>query len=82
MDLYIGVHVTHISQCQKTMGSYDVIIGMDWLEVHLVVLYYIRNLLHFLDDEGKEKVLRGTNMVVSLQFVSLLYLKISPNKGY
>ena len=54
------------------MGSYDVIIGMDWLEVHSVVLYYIRKLLHFIDDEGKEKVLRGTNMVVSLQFVSLL----------
>ena len=54
------------------MGSYDVIIGMDWLEVHSFVLDYIRKLLHFLDDEGKEKVLRGTNMVVSLQFVSLL----------
>ena len=72
MDLDIGVHVTQISQCYKTMGSYDVIIGMDWLEVHSVVLDYIRKLLHLLDDEGKEKVLRGTNMVVSLQFVSIL----------
>ena len=51
------------------MGSYDVIIGMDWLEVHSVVLDYIRKLIHFLDDEGKENFLRGKNMVVSLQFV-------------
>ena len=63
---------SQIARCYKTMGSYDVIIGMDWLEVHSFVLDYIRKLLHFLDDEGKEKVLRGTNMVVSLQFVSLL----------
>ena len=53
------------------MGYYDLIIGMDWLEVHSILLDYIRKLLHFLDDEGKEKVLRGTNIVVSLQFVSL-----------
>jgi hypothetical protein len=32
------------------LGSYDVLIGMDWLDVHHVVLYFHNKTFTFLDE--------------------------------
>jgi hypothetical protein len=40
------------------MGSYDIIIGMDWLEKHHVVLYFHKNTFTCLYEEGKQSTVK------------------------
>jgi hypothetical protein len=35
------------------LGSYDILIGMDWLDKHHVVLYCNNNTFTCVDDKGK-----------------------------
>ena len=37
------------------LGSYDVLIGMDWLDVHHVVLDYHNKTFTCLDEEGRHR---------------------------
>ena len=41
------------------LGSYDVLIGMDWLEAHRVKLDCYNKTFKFMDEKGKPVVLRG-----------------------
>jgi hypothetical protein len=48
------------------LGSYDFLIGMDWLEKHHVVLYYYNKTITCLDEEGQQGKVQGIlrNVVV------------------
>jgi hypothetical protein len=46
------------------LGSYDCVIGMDWLEKHNVVLDYYHNTITCLDEEGKQGTIQGIPRVV------------------
>jgi hypothetical protein len=37
----------------KPLGSYDYLIGMDWLEKHYVFLDYYKKAFTCIDEEGK-----------------------------
>ena len=63
------------------LGSYDVVIGMDWLESHEVILNYKRKWFRLVDDEGNRCVIVGKNWVVSISFISSLQLWKSMCKG-
>jgi hypothetical protein len=63
------------------LGSYDVVISMDWLESHEAILNYKMKQLSLVDDEGKRRVIVGWNQGVSLRFISSLQLRKSMHKG-
>jgi hypothetical protein len=54
------------------LGSYDVVIDMDWLELHEAILNCKKKWLSLINDEGHRRVIVGRNQGVSLRFVSSL----------
>jgi hypothetical protein len=73
--------VTRVNLYVTTLGSYDVVIGMDWLESHEAILNCKMKRLSLVDDEGQRHVIVGRNQGVSLRFVSSLRLQKSMCKG-
>ena len=63
------------------IGSYDIILGMDWLETHSAMLDCKEKKLIFIDDFGYKRILIGTKRGVSLRFILALQLKKSMRKG-
>ena len=49
------------------LGSYDILIGMDWLEVHRVKLDYYNKNFECIDEEGNPRVVRGIPKVISIR---------------
>jgi hypothetical protein len=41
------------------LGSYDFLIGMDWLEKHNIILDYYNNAFSFLYEEGNLRTVQG-----------------------
>ena len=56
------------------LGSYDVLIGMDWLEAHRVRLNCYNNTFECLDEEGNLKVVKGIPKVISIRNISAMQL--------
>jgi hypothetical protein len=79
--LNMGEFVTRVNLYITTLGSYDVVIGMDWLESHEAILNCKRKWLRLVDDEGQRHLTVGRNQGVSLRFVSSLQLRKSMRKG-
>jgi hypothetical protein len=63
------------------LGSYDVVIGMDWLESHEAILNSKMKWLSLVDDEGQRSVIVGRNQGFSLKFISSFQLRKSMRKG-
>ena len=57
------------------LGSYDVLIGMDWLEAHQVKLDYYNKTFECMDEEGNPVVVKGILKVISVRQVSVMQLK-------
>jgi hypothetical protein len=70
--LNLGEFVTRANLYVTTLGSYDVMIGMDWLELHEAILICKTKWLSLVDDEGQRHVIIGWNQGVSLRFISSL----------
>ena len=54
-----GEFFTRDNSYVTILGSYDVVIDMDWLELHEVILNYKKKLLSLVNDEGKRQVIVG-----------------------
>jgi hypothetical protein len=78
--LNLGEFVTRVSLYVTILGSYDVVIGMDWLESHEAILNRKTKRLSLVDDEGQRRVIVGWNQGVFLRFVSSLQLRKSMRK--
>jgi hypothetical protein len=76
----LGEFVTRANLYVTTLGSYDVMIGMDWLESHEVILNCKMKWLILVNDEGQRCGILGRNQGVSLRFVSSLQLRKSMHK--
>jgi hypothetical protein len=63
------------------LGSYDVLIGMDWLVVHKERLNCYDKTLECEDEEGNMRVLQGIQNPVSVRKISTLQLKKFSRKG-
>jgi hypothetical protein len=50
--LNLGEFVTRVSLYVTILGSYDIVIGMDWLETHDAILNCKKKRLILVDDEG------------------------------
>jgi hypothetical protein len=57
------------------LGSYDCLIGMDWLDQHHTLLDCQNKAFTFLDEEGKLRKVQGIPRVVTIREISALQLK-------
>jgi hypothetical protein len=51
-SLNLGESVTRANLYVMILGSYDVVISMDWLELHEMILNCKMKQLSLVDDEG------------------------------
>jgi hypothetical protein len=63
------------------LGSYDCLIGMDWLEKHHVVLDFYNKTITCIDEEGKQGKVQGIPRVAVVREFSTMQLKKSFKKG-
>ena len=63
------------------LESYDILIGMDWLEKHHVVLDCHNKTFTCLDEEGKQIIMKGVPRPISIREISSLQLKRCFIKG-
>jgi predicted aspartyl protease len=63
------------------LGSYDILIGMDWLEKHHVVLDFHNKTFTCLDGNGKQNTVKGVPRPISIREISTLQLKLCFRKG-
>jgi hypothetical protein len=63
------------------LGSYDLVVEMDWLENHGVVLDCKNKKIYFIDDSRHKITLMNKNRRVTLRFISTLQLNRSMRKG-
>jgi hypothetical protein len=63
------------------LGSYDCLIGMDWLDQHHATLDYHNKLFTCLDEEGSLRKVQGIPRVVTIKEISALQLKKCYRKG-
>ena len=63
------------------LGSYDVLIGMDWLEAHRVKLNCYNKTFECMDEERNPRVVRGIPKVISVRQISAMQLKKFCRKG-
>jgi hypothetical protein len=64
------------------LGSYEFLIGMDWLDQHHAILDYRNKTFTFLDEEGNHKIFQGISREVTVQEISAMQLKKCYRKGY
>jgi hypothetical protein len=57
------------------LGSYDCLIGMDWLDQHLAILDYHNKAFTCLNEEGNLRRVKGIPRVVTIREISALQLK-------
>jgi hypothetical protein len=63
------------------LGSYECLIGMDWLDQHHAILDYHNKTFTFLDEEGSLRRVQVIPRVVSIIEISALQLKRCYKKG-
>ena len=64
------------------LGSYDCLIGMDWLDQHHVVLDYYKKEFTCLDEEGNPRVVQEIVREVIFWEISTMQPKKCYRKGY
>ena len=70
--LFMNVLVTCVDLNVLALGSYDVLIGMDWLEAHRVKLDCYHKTFEWMDEEGNLVVVKGIPKVISVRQVSAM----------
>jgi hypothetical protein len=63
------------------LGSYDCLIGKDWLENHCSVLDFYNKYFACLDEEGNSRIMQGIISPISVRDISTLQLKRSFREG-
>jgi hypothetical protein len=79
--LNMGEFVTRTNLYVTTLGSYDIMIGMDWLESHEAILNCKMKWLSLVGSEGQRCVIVGRNQGFSLRLISSLQLQKNMRKG-
>jgi hypothetical protein len=63
------------------LGSYDCLIGMDWLDQHHAILDCHNKAFTCLDEEGNKKKVQGIPIVVAIKEISAIQLNKCYRKG-
>ena len=67
--------VTYADMNVLPLGSYDILIGMDWLEAHRVNLDCYNKTFECMDEEGNLVVLKVIPKIILVRQVSAMQLK-------
>jgi hypothetical protein len=73
-NINLGDFITSVNLYVTILGSYDIVIRMDWLKLHDVILNCKTKRLSFIDDLVQSRVIVGRKQGVSLRFISSLQL--------
>ena len=49
------------------LGSYDFLIGMDWLEKQKAMMNFLDKTLHCIDKDGKPIIMKGKPKPISMR---------------
>ena len=79
--LFMNQFETSVKLNVLSLGSYDVLIGMDWLEQHRVVLNYFDKTFTCLNNEGEKIIVKGIPRKTTIRQISALQLKRYVWKG-
>jgi hypothetical protein len=71
----LGVCTTRLKVYVTALGTYDLIIGMDWLEAHRAMVDCFAKRVLCVDDEGRPVEIHGVRRKVSLCFISTMKVK-------
>ena len=63
------------------LGSYDILIGMDWLESHKDVIDYLHKIFSSVDEEDKYHTMNEIYRPLSTRQISALQRKSVLGKG-
>jgi hypothetical protein len=77
----LGKFPTQASLNVLPLGSYDLLIGMDWLSTHKAKLDYYHKTLECVRKEGKRITLQGIRKLVSMRQISALQMRKYCRKG-
>ena len=66
-NLMMNQFETHVKLNVLPLGSYDVLIGMDWLEKHQLILNCFHNTFTCLNKEGERTTIAGIPRKVSIR---------------
>jgi hypothetical protein len=78
----LGVCTTSLKVYFTSLGTYDLIIGMDWLESHRSMVYFFAKRVLCVDNEGSSVDIHGVWSKVSLRFISTLKAKRCRRQGF
>jgi hypothetical protein len=73
---------THVTLNILPLGSYDLLIGMDWLATYKTKVDYYHKNLECENEEGIKMILQGIQRPVSVRLISTLQIKKYCRKGY
>ena len=79
--MFMSQFKTQVKLNVLPLGSYDVLIGMDWLEKHRVVLNCFEKTFTCLDEKGETIIVKGIPRKVYVRQISTLQMKKSLGKG-
>jgi predicted aspartyl protease len=79
--LEISGHDTKVNLNILPLGSYDILIGMDWLEMHKFLLDYYEKSFTYKDESDITRTIKGICKIVSIRKISTLQLKKCIRKG-
>jgi hypothetical protein len=80
-ELNIDGQSTKLNMNILPLGSYDIIIGMDWLEKHKVILNCYEKLFVYKDENNTVRTVQGIKKPVSVRKISVMQFKKCMNKG-
>ena len=80
-EILIQYHVTRINLNVFPLGSYDIIIGMEWLEKYKVLLNFIGKTFTYATEDKIVRKVNSFNKPVSLMEISTLQLRRFLRKG-
>eukprot|EP00253_Pinus_taeda_P008878 PITA_08878 len=77
----IGGCDTKMNLYSTTLGTYDLIVGMDWLESHKAILDCYNKTVLIRNDQGETKVIKGIRRDVTLRLISAKKVNKCMRKG-
>ena len=80
-DFIMNGFKTHVDLYILSSRSYELLIGMDWLEKHRFILSYYDKTFSYLYNKGNTIIVRGIPRKVTIREISSLQIKTSIRKG-
>jgi hypothetical protein len=77
----LGVCTTRLKVYVTALGTYDLIIGMDWLAAHRALVDCFAKRVLCVNDEGEPVEIQGVQRKVSLCFISTMKVKRCLRQG-